>query len=326
MRDAAAHRPAGGLELDLVGVAPTPVFARLESPDDRMSGLVEMRGGVLVRRAVAAADMTTLHAEPKVHPRAAHAQAVLAAVGAGRDLVDLVEMRANVHRIQRTTQRAALAGPLVLVRVAGVPEGNAIANHRGAPKQAGALHGVLAKAVADCIDRRLQALVAWTDVAGEQTHLAGVRFRQSREAHAEGADLPSRLARSEQLECRSIDLLSGRDGIRQRHLLGEVARHWPVDNSDRHHPASTPGRAQPPPDHVRKAHQQLFELALRAGRAGHHVRMAVALPRHPFEVADLEAAQSPQPRFGMLGIPPGAVELLWRRAQELHRRMDAGER
>src|SRR6266851_1885762 len=149
MRDAAAHGPAGRVELDLVGIAPAPVLARLERPDDRMSGLVEMRGGVFVRGAVAAADMTTLHAEPKVHPRAAHAQAVLASVGAGRDLTDLVEMRANVHRIQPTTQRAALAGPLVLVREAGVPEGNAIANPRGAPKQASALDGVLAEAVAD---------------------------------------------------------------------------------------------------------------------------------------------------------------------------------
>jgi hypothetical protein len=62
-----------------------------------MPGLVEMRGRVLVRGAVAAADVTTLHAEPEVHPRAAHPQAVLASVGTGRDLADLVEMCANVH-------------------------------------------------------------------------------------------------------------------------------------------------------------------------------------------------------------------------------------
>jgi hypothetical protein len=57
-----------------------------------------MGGGMLVRRAVAAADVTAGHAESEVHPRAAHPKAVLAAVAAGCDLVDLVEMLANVHR------------------------------------------------------------------------------------------------------------------------------------------------------------------------------------------------------------------------------------
>src|SRR5258706_1802028 len=98
MCDWAADRPAGGLELDLVGVAPDPALARLERPDDRMPGLPEMGGGMLVRRAVAAADVTAAHAEPEVHPRTAHSQAVLAAVAAGCDLVDLVEMLANFHR------------------------------------------------------------------------------------------------------------------------------------------------------------------------------------------------------------------------------------
>ena len=60
-----------------------------------MSGLVEMRCRVLVRRAVTAADVTARHAEPEVHPRPAHPQAVLAPVGARFDLADLVEMAAN---------------------------------------------------------------------------------------------------------------------------------------------------------------------------------------------------------------------------------------
>lgn len=97
MRDGAADRPARGVELDLVGVTPAPALAGLERPDDRMPGLAEMGGGVLVRRAVAAADMTAGHAEAKMHPRSAHTKAVLAAVVAGRDLVDLVEMCADVH-------------------------------------------------------------------------------------------------------------------------------------------------------------------------------------------------------------------------------------
>ena len=57
-----------------------------------------MRGGVLVWLAVAAADVTAGHAKSQVHPGAAHLQAVLAAIGAGRDFVNLVEMAANFHR------------------------------------------------------------------------------------------------------------------------------------------------------------------------------------------------------------------------------------
>jgi hypothetical protein len=63
-----------------------------------MADFVEVCGRVLMRRAVAAADVTTTHAESKVHPRAAHAQAVLAPVGAGGDFADLVKVTADFHR------------------------------------------------------------------------------------------------------------------------------------------------------------------------------------------------------------------------------------
>src|ERR1700694_4207354 len=96
--DAAANRPAGWIEVDLVRVAPAPILARLERPDDRVVHAVEMGGGVSVRRAVTAAHMAAGHAQPQVHPTSPDLEAVLAAVGAGGDGADLVEMLANRHR------------------------------------------------------------------------------------------------------------------------------------------------------------------------------------------------------------------------------------
>jgi hypothetical protein len=103
MSNAAAHRPAGRVQLDLIDVAPAPVLARLESPDDRMTDLVKVRGRVLVWGAVAAADVTAGHAEPEVDPRAAHPQAVFASVGARFDFVNLIEMAADFNHTNQPT-------------------------------------------------------------------------------------------------------------------------------------------------------------------------------------------------------------------------------
>src|SRR5260370_41662101 len=87
-------------------------------------------GRVLVRGEFAAPDVSTYHEEPKVLPRASHAQAVLAPVGACGDLADLVEVAANFrHSNQRTTGRVPLAGTSILVRVASVDEGDPVAHH-----------------------------------------------------------------------------------------------------------------------------------------------------------------------------------------------------
>jgi hypothetical protein len=103
MSDAPEYRPARRVQLDLIDIAPAPVLARLERPDNRMTDLVKMRGRVLVGGAVAAADVTAGHAEPEVNPRAAHPQAVLASVGARFDLVNLVEMAANFNHTNQPT-------------------------------------------------------------------------------------------------------------------------------------------------------------------------------------------------------------------------------
>src|SRR4029077_2797574 len=130
--------------------------------------------------------------------------------------MDLVEVAANFHcSNQPTPQRAPFAGGSVLVRVASVPEGDAIAHHWGGPEQACPLHRVLTKSIADRIDRRLQALVARAYLTGEQAHLPRARLRQPRESHTERAHLAPRLARGQELQRRSIDLLTGGDGNRQ---------------------------------------------------------------------------------------------------------------
>ena len=55
-------------ERDLVEVAPAPVLAGLGRPDDRVSRAARVSRGVLVRRAVAAADVAARLAHAQVHP------------------------------------------------------------------------------------------------------------------------------------------------------------------------------------------------------------------------------------------------------------------
>ena len=71
-----------GLEHHLVDVTPDPVLARLEGLNDRMVDGVEMPGGVLVLRRVAAADMPTGETEAQMHPAISGFQTVLTSIGA----------------------------------------------------------------------------------------------------------------------------------------------------------------------------------------------------------------------------------------------------
>src|SRR4029077_2890395 len=97
VRHLCEDRPASRIEVDLVPVAPAPVLARLKRSHDRVVGAMEMGGRVSVWRVVAAAHVAAAHAQPEVHPTASHLEAVLAAVGAGGDFLDLVEMLASGH-------------------------------------------------------------------------------------------------------------------------------------------------------------------------------------------------------------------------------------
>jgi hypothetical protein len=80
------------IENELVNVTPAPVLPWLEGLNDRMVGGVEMPGGVLILRIVAAADVSTDETDTQMHPGVTHFQALLAAIGAWCDLSDLVEV------------------------------------------------------------------------------------------------------------------------------------------------------------------------------------------------------------------------------------------
>src|SRR5258707_13849086 len=62
-----------------------------------MLGAVEMLGGVLVFGGVAASDVAALHAQTKMHPGVAHFQALFAALGVWRYLVNVTQIRASAH-------------------------------------------------------------------------------------------------------------------------------------------------------------------------------------------------------------------------------------
>src|SRR5437879_3304091 len=83
------------LHVDLIDVAPAPALPRLERGDDRMPGLLEMLGGVLVLRVVAASDVPARPAQAKMHPSVARCEAFLAAVGVERVRLHELQMSAS---------------------------------------------------------------------------------------------------------------------------------------------------------------------------------------------------------------------------------------
>src|SRR5437868_6836349 len=76
------------IEQHLVDIAPAPAFRRIVAFDHGMAGGMEMRGRVLVRGIVAAADMAAGAADAQVQPAAAGFQALLASERARRHVLD----------------------------------------------------------------------------------------------------------------------------------------------------------------------------------------------------------------------------------------------
>src|SRR5699024_10687834 len=90
-------RGARYAEHQSVRIAPPPVLPGLERPHQRMVRmLVEVPGRVLVRGAVAAADVPADHADAQVHPGPAGGQTVLAAVRRRRYLAGEGHVSARV--------------------------------------------------------------------------------------------------------------------------------------------------------------------------------------------------------------------------------------
>jgi hypothetical protein len=76
--------PVGEVDKYLVDIAPSPSFRRIVAFDDRVSGRMEMFGGVAIRRIVATADVTACPAQPQVHPLRACFQTLFAAASTWR--------------------------------------------------------------------------------------------------------------------------------------------------------------------------------------------------------------------------------------------------
>src|ERR1700687_2443623 len=84
------------IEQYLIDITPAPSFRRVVTLDDRMARGVEMLGGVLVGRIVAAADVAAAAADPQMQPDTAALQAFLATERARRDAADAGDVAAAV--------------------------------------------------------------------------------------------------------------------------------------------------------------------------------------------------------------------------------------
>jgi hypothetical protein len=94
------HAATGGCQQRLIRIAPEPVLAGLNRPDDLMHGRVfsGVAAGVLVLGRVTAQHFPVRHAHPQVNPRVTERQARLAARGRGPDIPDLVQVTTRPPR------------------------------------------------------------------------------------------------------------------------------------------------------------------------------------------------------------------------------------
>jgi hypothetical protein len=74
----------------LIDVAPPPVLIRLSALDEGVVRGMEVFGGVLVLRGIAASDMAAGKAHPKMEPGVAQGKTLLASARAGSNVVDLI--------------------------------------------------------------------------------------------------------------------------------------------------------------------------------------------------------------------------------------------
>src|SRR5438093_612569 len=92
-------------QLHLIHVAPAPVLAWFEGPDDRMLHAVKMLGGVLVFRRIATAHVAASEAQPQVHPCISYFEAFLAAAASRLDIAHLIEVCACVVHIMTSQSK-----------------------------------------------------------------------------------------------------------------------------------------------------------------------------------------------------------------------------
>ena len=110
---------SGKLKHNLIDVTPDPVLSRLEGLNDRMVGRVEMLGGMLILRTVAAAHMSTGETEAQVYPGISNFQTVLTSIGARCDFLYLIKMRTSLCHVLFLPDACVRLGPALPHRDAG---------------------------------------------------------------------------------------------------------------------------------------------------------------------------------------------------------------
>src|SRR5271168_4873132 len=101
-------------ESHLVDIAPVPLLARLERLDEGVTGGVEMGGGVMTGRTVAAANVAAAGTAPQVDPATTGGQAFDAAVTTDLGGSNRFEVRTGVGQRQPTISLVCSTGAIVV--------------------------------------------------------------------------------------------------------------------------------------------------------------------------------------------------------------------
>jgi hypothetical protein len=78
------------VEVDLVDVAPLPVFPRFDGSHDRVSVCVEVRGGVAVFGGIATTDLPTFQTHAEMNPGVSDLEALLTALGVRLHFLNMI--------------------------------------------------------------------------------------------------------------------------------------------------------------------------------------------------------------------------------------------
>ena len=87
-----------GFNIDLVNIAPSPVFTGLDRLNQGMTSGTKMLGRVMPRRRVATSDVTTRETEPEMQPSTAGLETFLTSAGLRLDIFHLIEMGTFIHK------------------------------------------------------------------------------------------------------------------------------------------------------------------------------------------------------------------------------------
>jgi hypothetical protein len=94
------------IQFNLIDIAPAPVFAGLERPDDRVIGAVEVLPRMLVFGGIATTHVPAFQAQTQVDPDISHLQTLLAALrGAWRNAPNVIQMHTRDHKAPSSVTR-----------------------------------------------------------------------------------------------------------------------------------------------------------------------------------------------------------------------------